>query len=274
MVVRFEVDGFIRDISGQPGTAPAVQGTSAPEYESPVSSATDNTTSISSPEAPRAPLSDVQAGEASLWGSSTTSNGNVTATIETTKAQAAELSEPINLWDAPASYRDQGDKADLSAQHSKDAPSTRGTDDSEPNTTELAVIHAGILVPQANILELATRSIHYVDRTNDEDIFLQMFLTQTPTHLVAVHQRGSFERVVRQELQSPQFADIAEREDITNSLAKFVALLKGIQRLVKEYRQRRGVSLVCDKGKLEMLERVGDEGLVRDGELARFRAAA
>lgn len=272
MVVRFEVDGFIRDISGQPGTAPAVQGTSAPEYESPVSSATDNTTSISSPEAPRAPLSDVQAGEASLWGSSTSSNGNVTATIETTKAQAAELSEPSYLWDAPASYRDQGDKADLSAQESKDAP---GTDDApEPNTTELAVIHAGTLVPQANILELATRSIHYVDRTNDEDIFLQLFLTQTPTHLVAVHQRGSFERVVRQELQSPQFADIAEREEIMNSLAKFVALLKGIQRLVKEYRQRRGVSLVCEKGKLEMLERVGDEGLVRDGELARFRAAA
>ena len=135
---------------------------------------------------------------------------------------------------------------------------------------ELTVVRSGTLLPQSSILELATRSIRFVDRTSNEDTFLQLFLTQTPTHLVAIHQNGNFEKVVRQELGSAEFTRIAEMEEIQKSIGKFVEILKVIQRLVKEHGTSGRLSLVCEKGKLGLFG-LGEEGRLSDVELKRFK---
>ena len=137
---------------------------------------------------------------------------------------------------------------------------------------ELTVIQSGTLLPQSSILELATRSIRYADRTSNEDVFLQLFLTQTPTHVIAIHQNGNFEKVVRQELGSAEFTRIAEMEEIQQSIGKFVELLKVIQRLVKEHGTSGRLSLVCEKGKLELFG-LGEGSRLSDVELERFKSS-
>ncbi|KAI1782790.1 hypothetical protein LXA43DRAFT_956977 [Ganoderma leucocontextum] len=165
-------------------------------------------------------------------------------------------------WDLPDDASAWGVTAD-----------TAQNEDSSVTNGELTVVRSGALLPQSSILELATRSIKFADRTSNEDIFLQLFLTQTPTHLVAIHQYGNFEKIVRQELQSPEFVSIAEMEGTQKSLAQFVELLKEIQRLVKELGTGRRLSLVCEKGKLELFGLAGEEGRLSDDELERFKTS-
>ncbi|KAI1789995.1 hypothetical protein LXA43DRAFT_922815 [Ganoderma leucocontextum] len=165
-------------------------------------------------------------------------------------------------WDLPDDASAWGVTAD-----------TAQNEESSVTNGELTIVRSGALLPQSSILELATRSIKFADRTSNEDIFLQLFLTQTPTHLVAIHQYGNFEKIVRQELQSPEFVSIAEMEGTQKSLAQFVELLKEIQRLVKELGTGRRLSLVCEKGKLELFGLAGEEGRLSDDELERFKTS-
>ena len=136
--------------------------------------------------------------------------------------------------------------------------------------TELQVVRAGVLVPQSDIIEFATRSVKYLDRTNVEDTFLQIFLTQTPVHLVAAHERGTFDRIVREELNSPKLSAVAESESVRVSLARFVALLWEIQGFIKTHARDGGVSLVCKNGKLALFGNTSGEGLLEEEELKRF----
>lgn len=136
---------------------------------------------------------------------------------------------------------------------------------------ELKVIRAGTLLPQSAVAELATRSVQYVDRTSNEDTFLQMFLTQTPLNLVAVHTRGSFDRVIRQELDAPDFAKFNEDADMMRSVQQLVALLRQVQELVKWYGKGAKLSLVCEKGNLALYSRgEEEEDCLVASELTRF----
>ncbi|KAH9932817.1 uncharacterized protein BXZ73DRAFT_46720, partial [Epithele typhae] len=137
---------------------------------------------------------------------------------------------------------------------------------------DVHVVRAGTLLPQHATLELATRSAKYVDRTTAEDTYLQLFLTQTPAHLVAVHERGVFARVDRQELASDEFAEVAARERVRRGLARFGALLREIWGLAREHGRDHNVSLVCERGKMELLGNTGTEGLASGEELDCFRA--
>ncbi|KAI0823944.1 hypothetical protein BC628DRAFT_1420377 [Trametes gibbosa] len=144
--------------------------------------------------------------------------------------------------------------------------------DTPAHATELKVIRAGTLLPQSAMLELATRSAMFLDRTNIEDTYLQLFLTRSPVNLVAVHNRGSFDRVIRQELDSPELARFNECADVQRSLAQLVALLREIQHIVQARGNTGKLSLVCEKGQLRVHSRVGDEDPLLTGELARFLA--
>ncbi|RPD56671.1 hypothetical protein L227DRAFT_656019 [Lentinus tigrinus ALCF2SS1-6] len=207
--------------------------------------------------------------DAAAWGSvddSSTAGGE--ETMDDEAAWSAGKTEDISAWTAEVET-----STTRKTDESSWGPSTAAEFDSTfalLPAADLKVVRTGTLLPQPNILELATRSVHYLNRQSNDDTFLQLFLTQTPTHLVAVHQRGNFERVIRQELASDEFMRVAESDDIRRALAQFVELLRDIQSLVKEHAKNGGVSLVCEKGKLEMFRLVGQEGLVRQEELARF----
>ncbi|KAI0642894.1 hypothetical protein C8Q79DRAFT_1012902 [Trametes meyenii] len=140
------------------------------------------------------------------------------------------------------------------------------------DTQELKVVRAGTLVPQSSILELCTRSAQFINRTNIEDTFLQIFLTQTPVHLVAVHTRGSFDQVIRQELDSPDLAKFNDDVNIQKSLHQFAALLREIQKIVKRHGSTGKISLICEKGVLGVYSRVREEEDWLGADLERFRA--
>lgn len=153
----------------------------------------------------------------------------------------------------------------------QDAPTSTGGITKPGPPQELKVIRAGTLLPQSAVAELATRSAQYVDRTSNEDTFLQMFLTQTPLNLVAVHTRGSFDRVIRQELDAPDFAKFNEDADMIRTVQQLVALLRQVQELVKEYGKGAKLSLVCEKGNLALYSRgEEEEDRLLASELARF----
>ncbi|TFK83925.1 hypothetical protein K466DRAFT_602443 [Polyporus arcularius HHB13444] len=233
------------------------------------------------------------------WGVEVSSAGAAAEKKDVTALGAWEIKSDASAWgpvDAPTSWGAETTKDDVVAWsagvadnasgwagqgHSmggkSDAlswgPSTAVDFDTTSSCvpgSEFKIVRAGTLLPQSRILELATRSANYLDRTTSNDTFLQMFLTQTPTHLIAVHQRGTFERVIRQELASEEFVRIAEAEEILQGIAQFVELMREIQRLVKEYGKEERVSLICGKGKLELFGLGGQEGLLRQEELARF----
>lgn len=186
----------------------------------------------------------------------------VEASTDDATAWEAARSNDVSAWAAMVdSSPTQASKSDQDVSSSFDP------------AADLKVVRSGALIPQSNVLELATRSSNYLDRTSNDDTFYQLFLTQSPTHLVAVHQRGNFERVIRQELASEEFLRVAEADHIRRVIAQFVALLQEIQRLVKEHGKKRSVSLVCVKGNLELFELGGQEGLVHKEELARFDRA-
>ena len=178
----------------------------------------------------------------------------------------------------PLAEQAQSTQEDLAALWNEPATVDDGTawgvgpsvDDSPPTALDLKVIREGVLVPQSSLIELATRSEQYLDRTKDADTFIQLFLTQSPVNLVAVHTRGLFDRFIRQELDAPELAKFGDDPDIQRKLGHFVALLREIQAVVKRHGNVRTLSLVCQKGKLEVFSRMEKEDILLSSELARF----
>lgn len=54
----------------------------------------------------------------------------------------------------------------------------------------ITIIPAGRLVPQTSLLELKTRSV--LSNVNTRDFYPQLLFSQTPTVLLARHERGTF----------------------------------------------------------------------------------
>ena len=219
--------------------------------------------------------------DANLWGDTVDDPGAWGATTKDDKHIDKTDTTPVDdaaLWDGPQDDAAlwgpaPDDPGAWGAPASSAAPvSSAAQDDGPP--AELKVVRAGTLVPQSSIRELATRSVKWLDRTNVEDTYLQLFLTQTPAHLVAVHERGTFTRVDTQELAGSELEEVGASEGVRASLARFVKLLKEVQALVKMHGQVGHVSLVCERGKLELMGRLGTEGLLGEDELARFNPAA
>ena len=75
----------------------------------------------------------------------------------------------------------------------------------------VTVVRGGTRIPQSSIIEISTRSTKSAQRQNWETD-TQLFLSQTPVHYLAVHQRGVFNTVTTRPLNSPQFQRIAAQD--------------------------------------------------------------
>ncbi|KAI8986169.1 hypothetical protein BD414DRAFT_536916 [Trametes punicea] len=177
------------------------------------------------------------------------------------KARNDVVTDHATMWDTPTNTDGAAWGVDLR------------TGDTFTPIPDLTIVRAGTLLPQSSILELATRSANFIDRTSVEDTYIQLFLTQTPTNLLAVHKSGLFDRVIRQELDSPELAKFGEDAGMQHSLKQLVALLREIQEMVKQHGKGGRLSLVCQKGKHEVYSRAGEEDASLSSELARFTAA-
>ncbi|KAI0369361.1 hypothetical protein BV20DRAFT_1053195 [Pilatotrama ljubarskyi] len=241
-----------------------------------------------------------KAEQAAAWDAPSSDAKPACPTEQTPSVGTINLEAAIAVWDTPtddpvaaaaawgdpdprrASQQnrstDNGDTAALWGVTSNDdaaawgvgpVESAGGADTFVP-ATDLTVVRGGTLLAQSSVIELATRSAQYVDLTKIEDTFFQLFLTQTPANLLAIHTRGLFDRVERQELDSPEFVRVQEDPLVQRSLKQLVTFLRAIQDMLKKQGNVAKLSLVCEKGKLRVYNRVGDEDHLLAAEFSRF----
>ncbi|KAI0823948.1 hypothetical protein BC628DRAFT_462892 [Trametes gibbosa] len=136
----------------------------------------------------------------------------------------------------------------------------------------ITVIRAGGEVSQSSIVELKTRSKNYVDQFDWVEQYPQLFLSYTPNLFLAVHNRGTFERIKKHTLGSAELHPVETDPQIQRSFKQLVAVLRTIQELVKSHGLQGRLTLVCQDGVLRVYQRTSSMGTVPAQELARFNA--
>ncbi|RDB14674.1 hypothetical protein Hypma_016260 [Hypsizygus marmoreus] len=134
---------------------------------------------------------------------------------------------------------------------------------------EIIVIHGGAEVPQSAIVELTTRSERNAASFDFKESYPQLFLSQTPHHFLAVHERGRFTRMTKRQLESPEIKNLAV-DIIQPDLKKLRRVLDVIMALAIKHGERGRLSLVCQGGDLKVYERVSDKSCLPDDILQRF----
>lgn len=120
------------------------------------------------------------------------------------------------------------------------------------------------LVAQKDLIELATRS--YKSRPNFNWLvkYPQLYLSETPTFILGVHDRGMFNEIETFRTDDLSNAEVRQaREEIQPGLNKLAKVLGVIREKVLELtdddatgsRRERLLALVCEKGKLRLYER-------------------
>ncbi|KAG6815064.1 hypothetical protein H0H93_011081, partial [Arthromyces matolae] len=97
------------------------------------------------------------------------------------------------------------------------------------------VIDGGSIVPQTSIMELTTRSNFNASNYDWKDAYPQLFLSQTPHHFLAVHQRGRFHEIQKRKLDSVELKAAARQEQLLEDFKKLRRLLDQIKELVKKH---------------------------------------
>lgn len=115
----------------------------------------------------------------------------------------------------------------------------------------IQIHRGGILVPQSTILTYNTRS--ELSSFDSLDSCCGLFLSQTPTHKIARHSRGTFNSVEEHRLDSMR----DEEEKYQEGLIKLEATLGEILKLVRNASPVRMFSLVYENGGLGLWTREG-----------------
>lgn len=136
---------------------------------------------------------------------------------------------------------------------------------------KLTVLTGGSDVPQSAIVELTTRSKNRAHEYNWKESYPQLFISQTPHHFLAVHERGRFIRVDKRKLTSTELQTVM-KDIIQPHLQKLRRLLDIIKKLVIEHGQRGRLSLVCQGGELKVFERVDKGSCLPNEIMEKFNA--
>lgn len=160
-----------------------------------------------------------------------------------------------------------------SAHHHDQGTSTSQT--ASKKIQSLTVLRGGSLVPQSTLIELTTRAEHRRDRPDFFDWkegYPHLYLSQTPYHIIALHQKGTFIEVQKEQVDSDKL--VLVHRELEPEFKKLHNLLAIIQKLVIRYSSERGLSLVCEGGELRIYERSVTEACLPAEYLARFNQAA
>ncbi|TFK74736.1 hypothetical protein BDN72DRAFT_759039 [Pluteus cervinus] len=135
----------------------------------------------------------------------------------------------------------------------------------------LTVLRGGSLVPQSSLIELTTRAEHRRDRPDFFDWkegYPHLYLSQTPYHIIALHQKGTFIEVQKEQVDSNKL--IRVHRELEPEFKKLRDLLAVIQKLAIRYGSERGLSLVCEGDELRVYERMDNDACLPSEYLARF----
>jgi hypothetical protein len=134
--------------------------------------------------------------------------------------------------------------------------------------TKITVLSGGAYVPQSSIIEMTTRATHRESEYDWKESYPQLFLSQTPHHFLAVHQRGRFERITKRTLESSELDNVATL--IQSDLKKLRRALDVIKNLVIKHGEHGRLSLVCQGGVLKVFQRTSQENCLPDEMLGKF----
>lgn len=141
-----------------------------------------------------------------------------------------------------------------------------------PSATEdkygLRVLRGGNLVDQDNVAELTTISARRRGLFNWAETYPQLFLSQTPHHLLGVHDRGRFESIEQRKLGSADLRSI--EESLQGVLWQLRLVLDVIKALVVKHGSSGRLSLVCQGGELKVYKRSSEDSCLPEDILARF----
>jgi hypothetical protein len=136
------------------------------------------------------------------------------------------------------------------------------------STSSISIRQGGRIVPQSDLIELKTCAEHKLGRFDWADAYPQLFLSQTPHHLIAAHVEGTFRSMKRGHLDSD---DMRRREASAQpKLKKLRALLQSIQELLVSRGTDAKLSLVCHGEMLELFDRTSPSLVVPADVLKRF----
>lgn len=144
------------------------------------------------------------------------------------------------------------------------------TVESKPSSAPglLKIITAGEEVPQSSLIEMKTRNPIRFQQLDLRSELPQLWFSQTPYHYVAVHDRGVFQSIRKDELGQGEF--VYAEEDVQAGLRKLRVILGSIQQLVKSRGSSGRLTLVCTKGALKVHERKEEETCLPDDLLRLF----
>lgn len=134
----------------------------------------------------------------------------------------------------------------------------------------LLVREGGVEVPADTVIEIVTRSEANISRGyNWNDVYPQLFFSQTAQHYLAVHKYGRFSEITKKKTKEMQ--DI--EQDSQPGFKKVRRVLDVIRGLVMKHGKEGGLSLVCKGGVMNVYERKSKETLLPDVAMKFFESA-
>ncbi|EKM49908.1 uncharacterized protein PHACADRAFT_201611, partial [Phanerochaete carnosa HHB-10118-sp] len=145
-----------------------------------------------------------------------------------------------------------------------------GTSGTEQKVFELVdVRHIGFAVPQPLLVKIKSRSQLSKGRFHLKDAYLQLYLGQIPALCLGIHNgNGVFTSIDEIRLDSERCS--AAKEKVQPGLRKLRRLLEQIQSAVIERGQGAKLSLICQGGKLLLMQREPGDSFLPPTILKRF----
>jgi hypothetical protein len=155
---------------------------------------------------------------------------------------------------------------------------------SAPSSTKgprINVVRAGTQVPQDALIEVTSRSKHFVDQLDWNELYPQLALSNTPLLYLGVHDRGTFTQLRKWRVHGPGSDStdssvpdlVAQRKQMALQIVRLACVLEELQGLAIS----RGpgpsgrFSLVCQGGSLRVYGRSDNkETCLPPDVMARF----
>lgn len=187
----------------------------------------------------------------------------VDACTRTTEANENEQDSADDLADAFDSLSVSG----TTCYSSSSIQSTASTAVDSPDT-DIKIVRAGAEVSQASLVKIKTRSVKNLKYFNWSSAYMQLFLGQTPTLLMGVHQAGTFFELHECKMDSEVMGEGKRKAQY--ALKRLRRLLDEIHYIVMHHDMIGRLSLVCQGGGLKIYERGSTDSFLPEDILARF----
>ncbi len=159
---------------------------------------------------------------------------------------------------------------DVSPDDLADALSSLSVSSSETPSTakDVKIVQGGTVLPQTSLIKVKTRSKKNAQNFGWAGAYTQLFLGQTYSLYLGIHQGGIFDEVRKVSFETPEFKEAAK--SMQPVLKKLGRLLDEILYVVMEYGHKGRLSVVCKAGRMKVYERVSQDSFLPEDVLARF----